>query len=1024
MNRVNHGACRNCGRPVLYQGAEFCSPACQTAIYSPQAIVREPFTFDTETSLITRGRLAPPLACVSWSMQHQLRNLVHVSESRELVVQALNSDMVLSAFNAAFDFVVFCAKWPDLIPLVFEVYWADRVSDPMLREKLKDIAEGTYQWGTDEEDGERTRLLYNLEDIAYRRCRIKLEKENSWRLRYGELIETPLSFWPQEARDYAELDSVACREVWLDQEHENTERGVDYFEDEFRQSRAYFWLHLMGCWGFHTNPADVREFARKTQQNYERLRDELLESGIVKERRTKKRDGTVEVSYVKKKAPVQALIVAEKKEKGQKIPITKKAEKKLEILEEALERESVPARRASLERKIAKCASSVVTDKDVCSRADHPLLKKYAEFSHYEHMLKSDVPLLKMGTEFPIQAKFDLANSGRTKGSIHFGKGNTQNWSTSNGMRECVMPRPGHVFVVGDYAGFELRTWSQVCLWMFGQTRMGQMLNEGLDPHLEMAAQILHISYEEAKADFAQNPKGRIYLPRQTGKVCFHPETEVLTRNGWIRIDQLTGQEEVCSARLSDDGGCELEWERPLHLTTRDFDGELVHVKNEGIDLRVTPDHRMCGWKRVSYRDGRVRDYVVTCLPQEMSDLRYWPNAGMAAGKYSVDERMLRLAVAVQADGHYPEYGPVRLGFTKKRKIDRLRSLLREDEFRFAYVGAQQVSTFYLEENVDRFVRSLLTPNKKMPWWWTELLPELRTAVLEEVRFWDAHTFPRGTGYKYTSVGEENVDVLQAIATLTLSKSRKTRYAREAPLQDAFNLSVKNKHRSRGGNLEISNERYFGQVFCLTTRNDTVVVRDGGVPVITRQCDFGLPGGLGPLKLIDYGRKNYNVIIEPDESYRLKKFWLNAWPEAQLYLDRMGEIIHSGQKQVKYFMSNRYRGDLNFTELSNGWFQALAADAAKAAGFLIARACYAQPESVLYGSRPVMFIHDEFVTEVLDDEYAHDKAVEQARLMELGASPFLPDIPPVVDPMIGRRWSKSMKAVKDQNGRLVAWDLG
>lgn len=701
--RVSHGSCRQCRRPVLYQGAEFCSPDCQGAAYLAKTFTdRNPFSFDTETALIARGRLAPPLACVSWVTSSE-RGIVHVSEARDYVVRFLQGDELLVAFNAAFDMSVFCAQWPDLIPLVFEVYAADRVSDPMLREQLKDIAEGTYTWGEDE-DGGAVKLKYNLEEIAYRRCRIKLEK-GTWQLRFGELVEVPMSFWPDEAKQYAVLDSHAAREVWLDQERENVARDEDYFQDEFRQSRAAFWLHLMGCWGFHTDPVSVREFARKTQQNYERLRDELLASGIVKERRTRKRDGTIEVSYVKKKAPVQALIVEEKKAKGEKVPITKKAEQKLKVLEELIENESVPARRAALERKADKCLASITTDKDVCSRADHPLLKKYAELSHYEHMLKSDVPLLQLGTEFPIQGRFGLANSGRTTSTVHFGKGNVQNWSTSNGMRECVIPRLGHIFAIGDYSGFELRTWSQVCLWMLGQTRMGEMLNKGLDPHLEMASKILNISYDEAKRQLGDDPTGVIYKTRQSAKVS----------------------------------------------------------------------------------------------------------------------------------------------------------------------------------------------------------------------------------------------------------------------------------------------------------------------------NFGWPGGLGPKSFVDYARKNYGVIVTQDEAYNLRRFWLSAWPEASLYLERSKRMIESGQKQVRYYCSNRYRGDLNFTELSNGYFQALAADAAKNAGFLIARACYADTSSILYGSRPVLFVHDEYLLEVVEDDRAHDKAMELARLMVLGASPFLPDITPVVDPLLSRQWSKKAKQARDQNGRLVPW---
>ncbi len=336
-----------------------------------------------------------------------------------------------------------CAEWPDVIPKIFDVYAADRVSDAMYREKLKDIAEGTYHYADSEtEEGEKVYLTYSLEEVAYRRCRIKLEK-GGWQLRFGELRDVPMSFWPVDAQQYAVMDAVATDSVWLDQEREDRAREVSYFADEFRQARAYFWLQLMGCWGFHTDPASVREFARKAKVKYEALRDELVHTGLVT--KTVRKSG--EVKYTKKKKPVQELVRQEKASKGQQVPLTKTALKKLDVLEEMLEAEHVPAKIASIERRIEACMGSITTDKDVCSRADNPLLKKYADLSHYEHMLTSDVPLLQLGTELPIQGKFDLADTGRTTSTLHMGlKGNTQNWSTSNGMRECVEPRPGCVF--------------------------------------------------------------------------------------------------------------------------------------------------------------------------------------------------------------------------------------------------------------------------------------------------------------------------------------------------------------------------------------------------------------------------------------------------------------------------------------------------------------------------------------------------------------------------------------------------
>jgi len=692
--RVSHGACVRCGRPVLYQGAAYCSPQCQ-ALPS-----RDAFSLDSETELFRPGKMIPKLACVSWQTSTE-KGLVHAQEAREHVVRLLESDALISGYNIAYDMSVFCGEWPELVPLIFEVYRADRVTDTMLREKLNDIAKGTYRkFG--ELDGNAIKLNYDLEDVALRRCGMKLTK-GGWQLRFGELIDVPMSFWPAEAQTYAVADAVANRAVWRDQELEESQRPENYFKDEFRQSRAAFWLQLMSAWGFHTDPESVREFARKTQQKYEELRDELVHAGVVRIKKTKKKaTGLVEIEFVKNTKVVKDLVVGEKTSKGQRVPLTKEAEKKLVLLREALESEPVPARRNSLIRRIQKAEESVNIAKDVTSRADHPLLKKYAEFNHYDHMLSTDVPLLQLGTQTPIHARFDLADTGRTTS-----KPNVQNWSTSNGMRECVEPRPGTIFAIGDYSGFELRTWSQVCLWMFGQTRMGEMLNKGLDPHLEIAALILKIPYSEAKYDFELDPKGRVYLPRQTGKVT----------------------------------------------------------------------------------------------------------------------------------------------------------------------------------------------------------------------------------------------------------------------------------------------------------------------------NFGSPGGLGPDRLVDYARLSYGVIITREEAVDLQHHWQMAWPEAPLYKKAGTRFMNSGEKQAIQFASERVRGWLypKYTEYLNTFFQGLAADAAKAAGFLIAQACYADQHSPLYGCRITNFVHDEFIVEVPDDAYAHERAIELARLMIVGASPFLPDVPPVVEPLLARKWSKAAKPVHDANGRLVPW---
>ena len=186
-------------------------------------------------------------------------------------------------------------------------------------------------------------------------------------------------------------------------------------------------------------------------------------------------------------------------------------------------------------------------------------------------------------------------------------------------------------------------------------------------------------------------------------------------------------------------------------------------------------------------------------------------------------------------------------------------------------------------------------------------------------------------------------------------------------------------------------------------------------------ANFGFPGGLGITRLVYFARKQYNVILTEDEARALKQDWLRAYPEWGDYFQYVGRLVEGAGSRIEHCYTGRYRGDVSYTEACNSFFQGLAADAAKAAGFLISKACYVDTHSPLYGCRIVNFIHDEFILEA-PEETAAEAAEELARLMVEGAKPFLPDVPPSAEPYLMRRWSKSAHPIRDNAGRLLPWD--
>ncbi len=168
-------------------------------------------------------------------------------------------------------------------------------------------------------------------------------------------------------------------------------------------------------------------------------------------------------------------------------------------------------------------------DRDACILSGSRVLKLYAEYTG-TGSLWSRVATLKEGFEQPLQTRFDpLKETGRTsstqpsKDSALKGD-QMQNHAraaevTSEekkrerkgeffiGTRECYRPRDGNVFVGADYTMAELHTVSQLCVTLFGYSKLADLLRSGMDAHCWLAAKTL--GFELAKEDVPRFKKER-----------------------------------------------------------------------------------------------------------------------------------------------------------------------------------------------------------------------------------------------------------------------------------------------------------------------------------------------------------------------------------------------------------------------------------------------------------------------------------------------------------------------------------
>jgi hypothetical protein len=435
--------------------------------------------WDTETERFGPGRMAPPLACVSWADRSGGAGLLGYRDAEEWFSELLRSDVVSVGHHIAYDTCVMASQFPRLIPHIFDAYLEDRITDTMLREQLLDNADGclggeeTSQIKEDLKTQKRKKVYvkytYRLDDVARRMGLPALDK-TTFRTSYGALREIPVERWEKGARDYAINDAVYTLKVADMQEarcallRESYLQRIPHIDnpqplaDQFNQARSGFWLQLMSVWGIRTDPDRVNQLEQFVTDELWKLRKTLSLAGLVRG------DGSRDTKAAKARM--------------------------IEVM-------------GGLENCQTTETGEVSLAEDACVASCDGLLTDYAELTSLGNVLSKDVKAFRQGGAFPIHSRFTvILETGRTSSS----NPNIQNVRRLQGIRECFVPRPGMVFLDADYDGLELRTLAQVCTYLHQRghiskpSRLAQVLNSGGDPHLAMGASILGISYEESLA--------------------------------------------------------------------------------------------------------------------------------------------------------------------------------------------------------------------------------------------------------------------------------------------------------------------------------------------------------------------------------------------------------------------------------------------------------------------------------------------------------------------------------------------
>jgi len=331
--------------------------------------------------------------------------------------------------------------------------------------QLDAIGRGQFRFITDA-DGVTHPNGYSLDDLAQRVLdRAPLDKgEDSWRLRYAELMHVPICDWPVRAVTYAKGDAVVCHDLALHLAHLGRN-----MHDLPAQTRASVALRHIGARGLTVDHTALYDLRTRLEAEHDVLHGRLVGTNIYRA------NGTKDMAALRTR--VSAAL-------GAKAPRT------------------ATGQTSTTRDTLAQCV-------------DDPVLQTMVGLSKVDKLLQAFIPALSAYGVIPCDYN-TLVESGRTS-CRGFRSGdltgpNMQQLPRAGGVREVFVPRPGHLLCSVDYNALELRTLAQACLGMGFDSSLARAFRQGADPHMALGLQILAAGGEN-------NPDAvRIKAARQMAK--------------------------------------------------------------------------------------------------------------------------------------------------------------------------------------------------------------------------------------------------------------------------------------------------------------------------------------------------------------------------------------------------------------------------------------------------------------------------------------------------------------------------
>ncbi len=392
---------------------------------------------------------------------------------------------------------------------------------------------------------------------------------------------------------------------------------------------------------------------------------------------------------------------------------------------------------------------------------------------------------------------------------------------------------------------------------------------------------------------------------------CVDKDTEFWNGEKWVKISEYKNGDKVLCFDMNSK---QAKLEKPVRYLKQKYADDFIRYKGLGIDLKVTPNHRIVNYSTT----GKLRfNYMYDVIKDNADKVLGFRGKvpltfDVVEDNNEYNEWLLRLMVATQADGsvlksrrtdkilstnHY------RLRVIKERKAERMRMLLekagvkwretKEKDHRYDSENRKYEyfsSRYYSPYGCKIFDKKFLTAKRKY-----------REIILDELKYWDGNIGKNKTVRYFTSV-KENADFVQLLAhscgiSARISEDKRSEninYMISFNQFDRAGLSTAKKWGVDYSNNLKTEKSEDGYCYCFEVSTGAFIVRRNGKIHITGNC---AGSGSSLIAAANLSRRAYGFEIKKEFVSRFYKEFLPL-VQTDMFIEKEREYKRLKQKEL------------------------------------------------------------------------------------------------------------------------------